>query len=456
MFSCNIIMKILPIIYNITPNIGQNNINSKGLYSLNVLSKDTFSKSNVSFGVINSKAGLRNLASKRVYHCIYCARPMMGDNNLDRLKSSGIFSRPLIEYVPAMIPYLPRFHKTEKEVFKQVTLMAFEHPDIRLSEAIKKLYPEAQKKLLQEQLPIIQEISKLGNDLPRGWKSKFQNLMKVTKYRLHEAPYIPHEFSGKEFVYKIQRLCKTVKDEYLAQRIIKLTEPLSHPIFKYPKEPLTDKFIQKILTLTETRDFKKEDITKEYLQLLIIDKLKSYADVLNRKDLRQFCDIAEKTINKQPVVIKFSNKSFRYDLKELLDGMPDEVLKNKMLDLSYKLPTSATSYNAFITKHEKSASDAIGYYLLRPSIATIEHTNPKSTKAPGVHELKNYTLACERCNNDRSSSDLKEYIKQFPSENHQLYFRDLLEDVKRKNLDKKTFDEMIENFFKYSGRRVVI
>ena len=449
-------MKILPIFQNYVVNKKVNSPLSTSCQIANPLEHDTFVRSNISFGVINSKAGLRNLASKRVYHCVYCARPMMGDNNLDRLKASGIFSKPLIEYVPAMIPYLPRLHETEKEVFKQITLMAFEHPDIRLSEAIKKLYPEAQKQLLQEQLPIIQEIAKLGNELPRGWKSKFQNLMRISKYRLHETPYIPHEFSGKEFVYKIQRLSKTVKDEYLAQRIIKLTEPLTHPIFKNPKEPLTEKFIQKILTLTETRDFKREDITKEYLQLLIVAKLKNYADVLNRKDLRQFCDIAEKTINKEPVVIKFSNKSFRYDLKEVLDGMPDVDLKNKILDLSYRLPTSATSYNAFITKHEKSASDAIGYYLLRPSIATIEHVNPKSTKAPGVNELKNFVLACERCNNNRSSDNLKEHIKQFPIENQQLYFRDLMEDVKRKNIDKKTFDEMVENFFKYSGRRIEI
>ena len=451
-----IIMKILPILQNFTVSKKPSSTYNVSTPIVGTNDCDTFVRSNVAFGAINSKAGLRNLASKRVYHCIYCARPMMGDNNLDKLKASGVFSKPLIEYVPAMIPYLPRFHETEKEVFKQITLLAFDNPDIRLSEAIKKLYPEAQKKLLQEQLPIIQEINKLGSELPRGWKSKFQNLMKVTKYRLNETPYIPHEFSGKEFVYKIQRLSNTIKDEYLAQRIMKLAEPLSHPIFKFPKEPLTDKFVQKILALTETRDFKKEEITKEDLQLLIVDKLRSYADVLNRKDLRQFCDIAEKTIKKQPVVIKFSNKSFRYDLKEVLDGMPDEKLKNKILDLSYKLPTSATSYNAFITKHEKSASDAIGYYLLRPSIATIEHVNPKSTKAPGVNKIKNYVLACERCNNNRSSDDLKEYIKPFPIENQQLYFKDLMEDVKRKHIDKDTYEAMVENFFEYSGRKIEI
>lgn len=449
-------MKILPILNNFRINSRQNMLSSVSAPVVNTVDCDTFVKNNVSFGAINSKAGLRNLASKRTYHCVYCSLPMMGDNNLDKLKSSGVFSKPLIEYIPVMIPYLPRFQETEKEVFKQITLMAFEYPNIRLSEAIKKLYPIAQKNLLKEQMPIIQELSKMCDELPRGWKSKFQNLMKVTKYRLNETPYIPHEFSGKEFVYKIQRLCKTLKDEYIAQRIVKLVEPLSHPIFKNPKLPLTDKFVQKILTLTETRDFKKEDVTKEYLQLLIVNKLRSYAELLNRRDLTQFCDIAEKTITKQPVVIKFSNKSFRYDLKELLDGMPDEKLKNRMLDVSYKLPTSAVSCNAFITKHEKSASDAIGYYLLRPSIATIEHVNPKSTKAPDVNEIKNYVLACERCNNKRSSENLKEYIKPFPIENQELYFRDLFEDVKRNNIDKKTYDAMIENFFKYSGRRIEV
>ena len=97
-------------------------------------------------------------------------------------------------------------HPTEKEVLKKITIMAFDFPNIRLSEAIKRLYPQANKELLAEQLPIIQELSSLTEKLPRGFKTRFKKLLKISKYRLLEREYIPDEFSGKEFSYKIKRI----------------------------------------------------------------------------------------------------------------------------------------------------------------------------------------------------------------------------------------------------------
>ncbi len=408
----------------------------------------------LSFKAIRSTSDFRNLPSKRSVHCIYCDIDMFAEKTLNRLKSAGTFSKPIFAFVQDIFPYLNQLHKSEKEVFKQITMMSFDNPNIKLSEAIKTLYPKANEALLQEQKPIIQEIAKLGKDLPYGWKSKFQSLMKVTRCRLEDKPYISPEFSGKEFTYKLKRLEKTIKDNFIAQRILKLSEPLTHPIFKFSKEPLTDKFVKKVLALLDVNDKAVESITKEDLQLAIINKIKEYANLIKRKDILLNCEIAERTIKKEPVKIKFSNRSFRYDLNEILIDMPNQDLKKKILDLAYKLPTSRTSPNAFITKYQYAASDAIGYNLLRSSLCTIEHIQAKSKG--GVNELHNYALACEGCNNSRSNEDLKVFIAPIPIQNQINYFRDIFQEVKQGNLDRTTFEKMLDTFFSQSGRKIDI
>lgn len=451
-------MKILPIPsnkYNISSLSSPTNCNYD--YSaINFVTKDTFTKSVVSFGIINSAGRLRNLAAKKLMHCVYCERPMQSDAYLSTLKRNGVFSGTIQNYVQHVFPLLNYLHPSEKEVFKRITMIAFDSPKLRLSEAIKKLYPEANKELLKEQIPILQEIATLGKELPRGFKSKFQYLMKITKYRLIGKEYIPKEFSGKEFAHKISRLSDTIKDEQIAQRIKKLTEPLSHPIFKNSKEPITEKFALKIFKLTERRetDLDMTTIKKSDLQLLLIEQIRKFAEILNRKDIKYNCDIAKKTILGQPVKIKFSNKAFRYDLNEILAYMPDKELKTKIVEASLKLPNSQTSVNSFITKHENSASDAIGYNILRPSRATIEHMETKCTKGPNTNKITNFVLACERCNNTRSNNDMKIFIENFNKNNHKRYFKELLEEVKKKNLDKKVFDAMLKQFQELSGRNV--
>lgn len=449
-------MRILGInLYSIQPqrrNI-ENNQYDYSRSQLLTAQNDTFVKSvpDISFTAIRSAGDFRSLVNQRKIHCIYCGRPLLSNKIAARLKANGVFSGPIKNFAQEMFNYIEYLHPSEKEALKKITLMAFDYPNIRLSEAIKKLYPKANEELLKEQKPIFKELSVLANQMPHGWKTKYQKLLKITRNRLEEKEYIPEEFSGKEFAYKIYRISDTVKDEYMASRIIKLTEPLTHPIFKNPKEPLTEKFIDKILRLTEIRDTNKNEVTKSDLQLFLIGQIRKYAEILNRKDIINFCDIGIATIEKKPVKIKFSNKAFRYDLNEALEGMPDDALREKISSIVKRLPDSRTSVNAFITKHELAASDAIGYDLLRPSIVTIEHMHPKSQN--GANELWNYALSCERDNNNRSDSYMKDFINAFPKENQQRYFNEIFEEVFKGNIPKETAQRMLKVFFNESGRQ---
>ena len=411
-------------------------------------------KSNPSFGIIKTASDFRHLAAKKTIHCIYCSRPLLSNKILDKLKCSGIFSGNIRDFAQEMFYYIDYLHPTEKEFLKKVTIMAFDYPKIRLSEAIKKMYPEANKELLKEQIPILKELSSISERLPRGYKTKFKKLITISRYRLYEKEYIPDEFSGKEFSYKIKRIEETIKDKILAQKIIKLTEPLTHPLFKKANLPLTEKFINKILALTQTRDVDKSKLTKADLQIILIGQIQKYAEILNRKDIINLCDTAIKTIEHKPVKIKFSNKAFKYDLNEALEGMPDEELRKEIDKIAGRLPNSRNSVNSFITKHEMAASDAIGYDLLRPSIVTIEHMKPKSKGGP--NEMYNYALACERDNNIRSNGDMEEFITQFPIQNQKNYFKEIFEEVKKGNISRSDAIKMVDTFCEQSGRQIDI
>ncbi len=456
-------MNIMPVLLNFNlPSVKLNKNNQTDYsYKKPVINigpqKDIFvkqDKSNPSFGIIKTAADFRNLGNRKVMHCIYCNRAIFGNKTLDRLKNSGIFSGNIKDFAQEMFCYLDYLQPTEKEFLKKVTIMAFDYPKIRLSEAIKKMYPEANKELLKEQIPILKELSAISERLPRGYKTKFKKLITISRYRLHEKEYIPDEFSGKEFSYKIKRIEETIKDKTLAQKIMKLTEPLTHPIFKKQSMPLNSKFTNKILTLTQTRDVDKSKLTKADLQIILIGQIQKYAEILNRKDIINLCDTAIRTIERKPVKIKFSNKAFKYDLNEVLEGMPDEALRKEIDEIVKRLPNSITSVNAFITKHEMAASDAIGYDILRPSRLTIEHMNPKSKGGP--NELYNYALACERDNNIRSNGDMKEFIAPFPIQNQRNYFKEIFAEVKKGNISRSDAIGMIDTFCKQSGRQIDI
>lgn len=440
--------------FNINQKAKNNCNNYNNNYYSNVLcspKEDVFVKtdaSNLSFSGITSGGDLKSLLNRRKIHCIYCGIPMLSNKKIENLKKSGIFSAPIRDFAQEMLSYLDYLHPTEKEVLKKITIMAFDSPNIRLSEAIKKLYYKANYELLKVQMPIINQLYGLSNKLPPNIKNNYQKLLKISRYKLEEKAYIPESFDAKEFVYKIKRINKSIKDEYLASKILKLSEPITHPILT-EKMPVNDKFTSKILNLCEIKYSKNKKYTPKELQLLLIEEIKKYSEIMNRHDIANLCDTAIKTIEKQPVKIKFSNKTLEKSLFQILQDYDNKKVKNKIISLIEKLPNSETSTNAFIAKHQFADSESIAYDLLRPSIGTIEHIHPKSKDGP--NELWNYALACERDNGNRSNGDLSLFIIEHSKKNQQRYFDELIDEVNKHNLNKNTLLKMIKNFTKESG-----
>jgi len=113
-------MKILPLISLSRYNFYKSSNENKNYFTLpqnNYV--DTFEKTSApSFGIIRSASNFRNLATRKTIHCIYCNGPLFSEKILNKLKSTGVFSSPIIDYVSNVFPYLEYFRKSEKEVFK--------------------------------------------------------------------------------------------------------------------------------------------------------------------------------------------------------------------------------------------------------------------------------------------------------------------------------------------------
>ena len=127
----------------------------------------------------------------------------------------------------------------------------------------------------------------------------------------------------------------------------------------------------------------------------------------------------------KPIVMQFSNKAFMIDLLKQLKGLEKTDIYYKLTDIAKKLPDSASNKNSFITKHKLSNSDTIGYSLLRPSVATIEHIKPTHDK--GNNNMGNWALACEADNNKRMHTKQSEFLRKFPPKNPHIYFAEIIE-----------------------------
>ena len=420
---------------------------------LNPLKQDTFTQNDPAFTGISSASAFRNIVNHRPVHCLYCGRLLMGNKLITKLQNKGTFSGSIRNFACEMMKYIDYLHPSEKETLKRIVIMSFDEPDINLSDAIKNLCPAAKKELLKKQKNILEELSVLSEKLPDNYKTKYQKLLQITEYQIEEKPYVPTDFNIDEFVYKIRRLCETIEDKRTADDIIRTTYTLTGRKFKNYYPTTRDK-LKRTLTKYEYKICWQKKLYESDLQVMMLQRIKHYAKSLKRDDIINYCDMAIKTIEKRPVTVKFSNKSFRYALNEVLDGIQDENLQKEINEITKQLPTSRTSVNAFIIKHEFAAPDAIGYDLFRPSFATIEHMLP--TSEDGANELYNYALACAQDNNTRRSENMQTFIKPFDIKNQKKYFSEIMEEVYQGNISLETFLEMLDVFIRESGRNIDI
>ena len=165
----------------------------------------------------------------------------------------------------------------------------------------------------------------------------------------------------------------------------------------------------------------------EKSQQKVIAKVNKLSDGLEgetlkavKKDIAYVTRLLKKRKNSQT----FKRKTFiagfyklMYDEKSDRNRQILELIATK----AKKLPTSGNSADAFIVKYHRRSLDEIAQRLLDASLASTEHITPRSDG--GVNDPSNYLVQCKFCNNERSSSSYKDWLKRHPEmrSNLQLY-----------------------------------
>lgn len=395
---------------------------------LSVPISDTFQKttSSPSFtSFITTQREFRSLPGKRIIHCIYCNRPMIPPEQLKDFSTRGVLSGNIENFVKEIKPYRDCLKPSIREVLDRVEAYAEHAPQTHLSRVIQVMHHESLVKLRKKQEPIFKEFAQECRKLPKRYKPQMKEFLNTQYCKLMGLPHSA-EFSGKEFTYKLERMLKTVKSNTIATKIIQTAAPLKHECFKYKKCTVPDKIFNQIFP-------KKDNINNHYpvnknsMQLAVIERVKKLGEKLYRQDIITLCRNSEKMLLDQKVIVPFSNKTFRYDFDEIVQGLQDKKLYTKLVKIINKLPTSSSDTNSFITKHKYSDSETIGYYMLYPSTSTIEHLHPSSLG--GANKMYNWALACPVDNNNRQHHSMKKFLEKFDYKNPQRYFNDIIDAV---------------------------
>ncbi|MBQ8460293.1 hypothetical protein IJ541_09360 [bacterium] len=132
------------------------------------------------------------------------------------------------------------------------------------------------------------------------------------------------------------------------------------------------------------------------------------------EQLKELLEVSKSRLDKQEIIIPFKRKSFIYDLEKIVHDIKDtnRGLYEQICTTANKLPTSDDEISAYILKLSNETNNSIGYKLVWPSMATVEHLWPRSKN--GLNVLPNVAIASAKENSGRKSIDFTEQLVRRP------------------------------------------
>jgi len=357
---------------------------------------------------VQNSSKLRKLFAYRL-PCMYCGITMFDPKLLSSWRKSKIFNRPAPAVFKILEPYKECFcaGSMEAETFKILYERAKIHPDKNFRELLMEVRPVYARKLRKTQTPIFHEILEVSKSLPDWYRDRFKFIVEEAEKRLNERPVlIP--FSSYEFKYK---LCKIKEDIYTGQNL--------------KAKKVMNKLIKEAKHLSNSTNPQTIQNQKQVIRFLehILKKsvLKDYAQ------LKELIEISKSKLNNEEIIVPFTRKSFIYDIVRTIEDYPDSEIQDKIISIAQKLPTSQEFLSAYILKISTEPSDKIGFRLIWPSLASIEHLLPRSCGGKDV--MSNFGVATTRENSERKSIDFTEQLERRPQtpQNCQKYVNRLIE-----------------------------
>lgn len=371
----------------------------------------------LSLAPIQNSSKLRMLFAYRL-PCMYSGVPMIEPKLLSRWMKNKVFNRPAPEVFEILTPYADSFcaGTIEAEVFKILYERAKIHPKKNLKELLSEVKPIYSRILRKSQTPIFHELLEVVEELPDTYKQRFSLVIQDAENKLNERPVlIP--FSSYEFKYKLSK----IKDDIANGQNLKAKKVMN-------------KLIKEAKRLSNTTNNKTIANQKKVIRFLEYILKKSI--LRNHEQLKELIEISKLKLNKEEIIVPFTRKSFIYDVVRIIEDYPDSEMQDKIIEIAQKLPTSQNFLAAYIMKIATEPSEKIGYRLIWPSLASIEHLLPRS--CGGADVMANFGGATTRENSARKSIDFTEQLKRRPNTPKycQMYVDRLIELYKDGTFDK--------------------
>ena len=345
----------------------------------------------ISFGIANS-AKLKTLFSYGL-NCMYSGIEMIDPKKVQKLLKNKLFDGPALNVVERMGQFKGSLQSIEASVFKLIEERAKLHPEKTIEQIIQDLVPFHKKELRKRQSPILQELIAASRELPEEYRYKFKHFINEAIDKLDDRP-IEVPYSRSEFKYKLEKIQqdvdknKNLKATRAMRKLIEVSEKLTTKEVEVSLE-------EKIATLDFMEKILRTSVLKDNPQIKAL-----FANTRSR-------------LNGEKLLVPFSRKGFIYDLDKMLRDLPDTELRERMVAIAEKLPTSRDCVSAYIMKHRNDPSEKIAYKLIWPSMASVEHIHPRACGGPDA--MSNFGGACTRINSDRSSMDFVDYMKINPN-----------------------------------------
>lgn len=357
---------------------------------------------------VQNSSKLRKLFAYRL-PCMYCGVTMIDPKLLSSWRKSRVFNRP----APAVFKILEQYKdcfctsSMEAETFKILYERSKIHPDKNFKELLIEIRPIYARQLRKAQSPVFHEIFEAAKDLPDWYKDRLRLIVEEAEKKLNERPVlIP--FSSYEFKYK---LCK-IKDDITTGQNIKAKKVMN-------------KLIKESNRLSNTTN--KSSINKQKQVIRFLEQILRKSILKDNPQLKELIEISKLKLNNKEVIVPFRRKSFIYDVIRIIEDYPESEVQDRIISIAQKLPTSQEFLSAYILKISTEPSDKIGFRLIWPSLASIEHLLPRSCGGKDI--MANFGAATTRENSERKSIDFTEQLERRPNtaKNCQKYVTRLIE-----------------------------
>lgn len=386
----------------------------------------------IRFGIAN--AGKLKALFAYDLPCMYSGIDMIDPKKVQKMLKNKVFDGKISDVMERLKPFEKSLQRIELYVYRILLHEAEKRPNKTLQETVKDISPYYKKQLRSKQAPIFQEIIAYAKDLPEGYRYNFVQFMHETRNKLADKP-VEIPFSRHEFKYRLEK----VKEDIAKNKNIKADKVMNKLTLEAEKLTPQDKVLS---------DEEKLEIVN-FMEIILKSSI-----LKDNEQIKKLLENAKGRLRHEKILVPFSRKSFIYDLSKILEDLPDENLKNKLLSTAEKLPTSRESTAAYILKFSTEPSDKIAYRLLWPSFASVEHLFPKS--CGGADSMANFGGACTRENSDRQSIPFTEQLKRRPKtpEYCQKYVDRLIELEKAGIFQKNNVDKSYIEKFKATIRRL--